>query len=147
MYEPRLPTNLALGALRFVPKNDTELYSSIFTLWNILDRQMFHYDAKYNYQTGYTRELQLRRMVDLVREDHVNTYCEIGMNGGHSVSAMLEANPKITVHVFDTMQFNYSHPIANILSVQWRPIPYLQGQITNTIRPWHNKNECVAFDI
>jgi hypothetical protein len=37
------------------------------------------------------RELQLRRMVQLIRRPGVQRYCEVGMNGGHSATAMLYA--------------------------------------------------------
>ena len=40
-------------------------------------------------------------MVDLVRRPEVKTYCEIGMNGGHSTVAMLEANAQLVVHSFE----------------------------------------------
>lgn len=38
------------------------------------------------------------------------------MNGGHSASAMLQANPDVVVHSFDTMSWNYSWPVARWLS-------------------------------
>lgn len=62
---------------------------------------------------------QLRRMVQIVQETNVNTYCEIGMNGGHSIVAMLEANPQITAHAFDMMHWNYSKPIADLISLRF----------------------------
>ena len=62
------------------------------------------------------REVQVRRMVQLVTAPGVKTYCEIGMNGGHSASAMLLANPLLTVHSFDIMYWNYSWPVARLLS-------------------------------
>ena len=58
----------------------------------------------------------MRRMVQLVTAPGVKTYCEIGMNGGHSASAMLLANPLLTVHSFDIMYWNYSWPVARLLS-------------------------------
>ena len=38
---------------------------------------------------------QVRRMLELVRADGVTTYCEVGMNGGHSLTAMLLANHRL----------------------------------------------------
>ena len=38
------------------------------------------------------------------------------MNGGHSASAMLQANPLLTVHSFDLMYWNYSWPVATMLT-------------------------------
>ena len=50
------------------------------------------------------RELQIRRMVELAQalptERSVH-YCEVGMNGGHSVVSMLLAHPNLTAHVTD----------------------------------------------
>lgn len=71
-------------------------------------------------QTGYVREIQMRRMVQLVRQPHVRHYCEIGMNGGHSVTAMLLANPRVVAHVFDIMKLKYSWPVADLLSINFR---------------------------
>ena len=58
-------------------------------------------------------------MIQLAREPGTDTYCEIGMNGGHSVIAMLEANENITAHVFDLMMWNYSNPIAALISTRF----------------------------
>ena len=143
-FEPRL-INARIGELRFVPLTNSELYSSIFTWWNLLDKQMFFYDANYAYQTGYIRELQLRRMVELVRQPAVRTYCEIGMNGGHSVAAMLQANENISVHVFDLMSFNYSYPIANILAAHFSKRFHIHaGNSLMTIPKWlkQRKHHC-----
>ena len=100
---------------RFVANTTEEVIHATFTFWNLLDRIMLQ-SSKSNYQTGYVREMQVRRMVQLVRAPNVRTYCEIGMNGGHSASAMLLANPSLKVHSFDIMYWNYSWPVANLLS-------------------------------
>ena len=67
------------------------------------------------YQTGYVREIQVRRMVELVRAPGMARYCEVGMNGGHSAVAMLLANTNVTVEVFDIMNLKYSWPVAQVL--------------------------------
>ena len=71
--------------------------------------------SRSNYQTGYVQEVQVRRMDQLVSEPGVRTYCEVGMNGGHSAAAMLLANPHLTVHSFDLMFWNYSRPVVRLL--------------------------------
>ena len=100
---------------RFVPNGTDEVMHSIFTFWNVLDRIML-LSSRSNYQTGYVREVQVRRMVQLVSAPGVQTYCEVGMNGGHSASAMLLANPSLVVHSFDLMFWNYSAPVVHMLS-------------------------------
>jgi predicted O-methyltransferase YrrM len=118
-----VPGELALSRLvegsirhaRFVPNSTDEIIHATFTIWNILDRVMLE-SSRSNYQTGYVREVQVRRMVQLVTAPRVQTYCEVGMNGGHSASAMLQANPDVVVHSFDMMFWNYSWPVARLLS-------------------------------
>jgi hypothetical protein len=39
---------------------------------------------------------------------HATTYCEIGMNGGHSLVAVLLSNSAVTAHVFDLFRWRYS---------------------------------------
>lgn len=117
-----IPANLALQRLvegnirrpRFVPNTTEEVMHATFTMWNVLDRIMLE-SSRSNYQTGYVREVQVRRMVQLVSEPSVRTYCEVGMNGGHSAAAMLLANPHLTVHSFDLMFWNYSRPVVRML--------------------------------
>jgi hypothetical protein len=65
------------------------------------------YSPEYRYATGYLREHQLHSLIELVEAPHVRHYCEIGFNGGHSLTAVLLANPNITANVFDVMMFNY----------------------------------------
>ena len=124
-------------------------FDEIFTLWNILDAMMWNatnlaadsapptmsgrggsggnsmplgtprVGRKHVWQTGYVRELQVRRMAQLARDASVSTYCEVGMNGGHSVGAMLLANPRLSAHVFDWMILKYSRPVANLLKARF----------------------------
>uniref|UniRef100_A0A7S0L8H8 Class I SAM-dependent methyltransferase n=1 Tax=Coccolithus braarudii TaxID=221442 RepID=A0A7S0L8H8_9EUKA len=105
---------------RFTPRDSQETLSIVFEWWNLLDAVMHKLDPLYGYQTGYVREIQLRRMVDLVRMPGVTRYCEVGMNGGHSVSAMLLANPQLKAHVFDLLAFNYSQPVVDLLTTRFR---------------------------
>jgi hypothetical protein len=58
-----------------VANTTDEIIHSIFTFWNLLDRVMIG-SSRSNYQTGYVREVQVRRMVQLVTSPLVRTYCE-----------------------------------------------------------------------
>ena len=84
-----------------------------------------HVNHVSQWQTGYLREVQVRRMVRLVQAaraahpDRVLQYCEVGMNGGHSASAMLLADARLRAHVFDTVSLKYSHPVAELLETQF----------------------------
>ena len=125
-----------LGAAAFTATSEEEALLAAFATWNMLDAIMFersrlirerrngsvsiNVGRAHSWQTGYVREVQLRRMVQLVREPHVKHYCEVGMNGGHSVSAMLLANPSVKAHVFDVMKLKYSWPVASLLEVSFR---------------------------
>ena len=102
------------GEARFVPGSVNESLSATYAIWNLLDATMHQISPEHNYQTGYVRELQLRRMVNLVRQPKVKTYCEIGFNGGHSAVAMLLANPHLHVHSFDLMGWGYSNATARL---------------------------------
>ena len=136
LRETRLNSNVKLGEPRFVPRQGTsEVLHAVFTMWDVLDAVMFsasRLDTNENasaqaradilgrahlYQSGYLRELQLRRMLELVTGAHM--YCEVGMNGGHSAAAMLLANSNLTAHVFDTMAYKYSAPVASLLRARF----------------------------
>ena len=57
---------------RFVPHDETELLTSIFTWWELLDGLMMHYEPKSRFMGGYIREIQLRRMLKLIRPSNVS---------------------------------------------------------------------------
>ena len=59
--QPRLALTTDTSAHRFVPKDDTELLSAVFTMWNVLDSLMRRHEPTHEFQAGYLRELQLRR--------------------------------------------------------------------------------------
>lgn len=139
-----MPSELAQSRLvegsirhaRFVPNSTDEIAHATFTVWNILDRVMLE-SSRSNYQTGYVREVQVRRMVQLVTAPGVQTYCEVGMNGGHSASAMLQANPHVVVHSFDMMFWNYSWPVARFLKTAFGPRFVLHpGNSRQTVPQW-----------
>ena len=116
---PRLKDRAAHGAARFVPEY-SEVFASIFTWWNALDALMAT-TADIPWQTGYVREVQVRRMVALVQEaaqrspSQPITYCEVGSNGGHSVVSMLLASPRVQAFAFDPLEYSYSGPMVKLL--------------------------------
>lgn len=145
----RLSRRTPLGAARFFPDSEEEALLGIFASWNMLDAQMYamtrllrnesemyelkkrhgnslpasygreHVARHHLWQAGYLREVQLRRMVQLIRSPGVQRYCEVGMNGGHSATAMLLANPTVQADVFDWMRLKYSKPAAELLSASF----------------------------
>lgn len=76
LAEQRLSSTAFLGSPRFVPRSTKEALTAIFAQWNMLDALMYIH-TRNNFATGYLRELQVRRMVQLVRSPHVKTYCEV----------------------------------------------------------------------
>ena len=137
---PRL-VEASQGKPRFVAGSVNESLTATFAFWNLLDAQMHQIAPEQNYQTGYVRELQLRRMVNLARDPKVRTYCEIGMNGGHSAAAMLFANPRLVVHTFDLMGWKYSEPNAATLKTMFGPRLQLHpGDSTKTVPEWTRAN-------
>jgi predicted O-methyltransferase YrrM len=154
--QPRLALTTDSSAHRFVPKDDTELLSAVFTMWNVLDSLMRRHEPTHEFQAGYLRELQLRRMLQPMRElqlrrmlqlarelparsaDEPWQYCEVGMNGGHSLAAMLQADPRIHATVFDLMAYNYSAPVAELLRTTFGAarIQMIQGDSHTTLKQW-----------
>ena len=57
---------------RFVARDETELLTSIFTWWELLDGIMMHHEPKSRFMGGYIREIQLRRMLKLIRPSNVS---------------------------------------------------------------------------
>jgi hypothetical protein len=102
---------------RFVPRDQNETFSAIFTWWNILDRFMLVHEPRHRFATGYMRELQLRRTYELLMQAPTppSTYCEVGLNGGHSAVAILLMLPYVQVHAFDLMMWAYSRPVTELL--------------------------------
>ena len=164
----RLPINpkgrLSFKDPRFVPRDEAELLAAIFSWWEILDGLMVKHEPFSRFIGGYIREVQLRRMLQLVAPSSVSHYCEgartgfepahvcsqglprgartnpmlaVGMNGGHSVVSMLQGNPQVKAHVFDLMNWNYSRPVASLLKSTFRDRFELhEGLSHNTIPPW-----------
>jgi len=161
----RLNGGTPLGVARFLPNSEEEALLGIFASWNMLDAQMYamtrmlrnesemrelrsrqgnalpgNYghemvDRTHMWQSGYLRELQLRRMVQLIRRPGVQRYCEVGMNGGHSATAMLLANPIVKADVFDWLKFKYSQPVAQLLQASFSERFAIHPGKTNLVLP------------
>uniref|UniRef100_A0A7S2D2S4 Class I SAM-dependent methyltransferase n=1 Tax=Haptolina brevifila TaxID=156173 RepID=A0A7S2D2S4_9EUKA len=100
-------------------------------------------DVTERYQTGYLREFQVRRMLKLARLPGMRTYCEIGMNGGHSTVAMLEANENLTVHSWDLMKFKYSRPVIDLLHMRFGSrVVFHAGDTRDTLAPGRVNATC-----
>ena len=121
----RLNNSVILGTPRFAPQTDDELHTAIWTMWNLLNAQMYHHSlasgrtSGMRWQTGYFREVQARRMVQLARANRVRRYCETGMNAGHSASVVLLANPNVLVHTFDIMGSAWSPHVVQLLNASF----------------------------
>lgn len=101
---------------------------------------MLQHEPTSRFMAGYIREIQLRRMLQLVRQPNVTHYCEVGMNGGHSLVAMLLGNPNVKAHVFDLMRWNYSQPVARLLKATFRErFDLHEGFSLNTLPPYVDK--------
>jgi hypothetical protein len=134
-FEPRL-VQAPLGSDRFVPRGD-EVHVAIFEFWNLLDRNMATLEPIQRYQTGYVRELQMRRMVLELAQRPGLTYCEVGMNGGHSAASVLLANEDTVVHSFDLMSYAYSGPAAALLRLRFGSRFVVHpGNSRNTVPRW-----------
>ena len=125
LASPQLVEAWSVGAPRYVPSHGEDAAKAAFVWWNLLDAVMVEEQqglpVKNNYMTGYVRELQMRRMQQIVQqaarpEATRVTYCEIGTNGGHSSVAMLLADPRVHVHAFDLMMWPYSPRVVSLLS-------------------------------
>ena len=133
----RLNNDLPYGKPRFEPRNFDEALVATFAFWDLLDAIMFTKSPSQLYATGYVRELQIRRMIEMVREPGVQTYCEVGLNGGHSSVAMLLANPTLVVHAFDLLAWPYSDPVVQLLKLRFgNRFVVHPGSSHETLAPW-----------
>lgn len=138
----RLPSHVPIGQPRFVARTREERLVATFAMWNVLDRVMATRSAS-NWQMGYIREVQVRRMLELVADARV--YCEVGMNGGHSAAAMLIGNPHVVVHSFDLYEHEYAVPTASFLNLTFggRFVSH-RGNSRTSVPAWvaENNNRC-----
>ena len=107
---------------RFEPKTWGQYISAVLTLWNLLDRNIEKNLAPHGAGTpfGYIRPDQLSAYSRLVSERGSQnlTYCEIGFNGGHGVTAMLLASPSLVAHAFELgTNGPYTDHAANLVTL------------------------------
>ena len=90
---------------------------------------------------GYVREIQVRRMIQLVSAPGTRTYCEVGMNGGHSAVAMLLSNQNLTVHSFDLFEHEYAAPVVHLLNQTFghRFVSH-RGDSRRVVPPWASEH-------
>jgi len=96
---------------------------AVYQLWNLLDRynQATLDNASVPWVYGYLREVQLEALVHAVQQDGVQTYCEVGFNGGHSAVAVLASAPNVAVVSFDNSAYG-RHTRQNAEQVKrWFP--------------------------
>ena len=108
------------------------IMAGTFALWNVLNAIARNHEPKYRYQQGHIRPVQATAMVEsLIGKE---SYCEIGFNAGHSAALALNVDPKIKVHSFDLMMFNYSWPAATILNASFgNRLNIYPGSSVNTL--------------
>lgn len=142
-FQPWLRMNWTFGEIdpAFNPSSLHDILVSIFTWWNLLDTlQRIHVQkgrSSATFAPGHLKEIQLHRMIRLVREPGTSNYCEVGMNVGHSTVAMLVANPQITAHVFDLGAFRWSEPVATLLRAHFgHRFQLYVGKSRHTIPKW-----------
>ena len=113
---PYLNESVRAPTPRFVPANRVEYYTSVYTLWNVLDGIMHrHRFEPPQYSYGYMRRIQLERYSDVVFQKNVKTYCEVGVNGGHGTAAILLASPTLVAHSWDEARQGYSKEVFQLL--------------------------------
>ena len=57
-----------------------EVLAAVFATWNFLDGLMYSHEPTAIFQTGYLRELQVRRMIEIAQRPETKHYCEVGMS-------------------------------------------------------------------
>lgn len=104
----------------FTPRTTQEQFASVYTWWNILDAHMQEHDPDYS-ASGYLTEVQLRRMAQLLKSQfpRVNHYCEVGLGGGHSLSAMLLLKRRLVATVFQGNRSNYTVAVSKLLQTSF----------------------------
>lgn len=122
-----------------VENTPSVILASTYTVWNILNFFSRKHDSKYRYQRGHIRPMQARELLNMILSFSNNSsqsisYCEIGFNAGHSTSLALIANPSIKITTFDLMNFQYSHPIINMLNESFNSrINLYKGRSSDTL--------------
>ena len=138
--------------LRFQPTTWPEYEAAVWTFWNLLDRNILrHYihgvPPKNPY--GYIRPVQLKAYAQSVwQDDHVQMYCEVGVNGGHGTAAMLLANSHMHVVSFDYGAWTYSNSTIDLLDLYFGSrFQFVQGPSQKTIPEFIARNPGVQCDV
>ena len=120
-HTPVLKENVRVPANRFDPETYDQYLTSVYVLWNLLDRIILRHRPDRGMPQmpyGYMRLVQLHSYSRLVwKRDDVRTYCETGVNGGHGTAAMLLANPHLVTHSFDLGIQPYSRDVFDLLKL------------------------------
>lgn len=117
---PVLHENARAPAHRFEPETYDQFLTSVYVLWNLLDRiiQRHRHRPRPAMPYGYMRLVQLHGYSRLAwKRDDVRTYCETGVNGGHGTAAMLLANPNLVAYSFDEGIQPYSQDVFDTLKL------------------------------
>jgi hypothetical protein len=135
---------------RFVPTGDLQIRSSIYTLWNVLDRLMERHEPEYVPKYGYMRRSQLDYFLGLGSKPGFapKVYCETGFNAGHSAVAMLAAFPDMTVHSFDLGALKYSQPAADLIEMTFPGRFFIHwGYSRDSIPAFHTSQPALKADV
>jgi hypothetical protein len=127
-----LPPGLTHGAgwERTMVRGDL---AGVAQLWRTLDAIMLHHDPDAPF-AGHIRPVQAVAILDAIDRVEATTYCEIGMNGGHSASVVLAGRPGVYVVSFDLGMFAYSQPVADLLGVVFgERFRFVQGNSLETV--------------
>lgn len=119
MADPVLNESVRVPTPRFVPTTRTQYLTSVFTMWGLLDGIMYrHRHEPPLYAYGYMRRIQLEKYSRVVFDSRggVQTYCEVGVNGGHGTAAMLLASPTLVAHSWDEGRQGYSKEVFQTLT-------------------------------
>lgn len=104
----------------FTPQTPAQLRASVYTVWNLLDRniEVARNKDKPRNPYGYMRPAQLEAYSALVRSStRPRTYCETGFNAGHGTAAMLLSSPHLIAHTFDMFKGQYSRKAKDLLKM------------------------------
>ena len=123
---PAYQSRASGGDAAFVPSTRAEMLTSIYTLWNVLDRNMERAGAS-QHSYGYIRPVQLQALLGIIQprkwrgeengQRRRGLYCEVGFNGGHSAAAALAAG--MNVVSFDFGNFSYSYGAVAFLHLAY----------------------------
>ena len=144
-----------LGSLRFQPRTYDQYRAAVLTLWNVLDRVVTHASvgnkAAPGTPFGYMRVVQLEAYSRLIwqRRGEDLVYCEVGFNGGHGVTAMLLAAPRLTAVSFELGDRPYTAEAVRLLQSYFGPerLIYMRGDSTKTVPAYTESADHLMCDV